>query len=494
MRIVGVAFNVYISNRIGAEAMGLYSLITSVWGFALTLATSGINLAVTRCVAEAGERRNVVRRVIRRAVVLSVTFGLLSSLLLASFSSFIAGRILKDQRTVLPLRLLALSLPALSVSSALSGYFSAVRRVWKSAAAQLSEQAVRIYATASLLTLFLPRGPEYTCVALVLGSVVSDLLSCLLSLIFYLTDRRKLKDTPASLRFSGEKSFRKMLGIALPVAFSAYIRSGLTTLEHILIPVGLTAWSGSRSEALADYGILNGMVLPVVLFPYAFIYSFTGLLIPEIAGSAAENRHGRITYISGRMWRLTILLGFACSGILTVCSGELGEVLYGSSEAGKYIRMLSPLLSVMVLDTVTDSLLKGLGDQVFTMFVNIIDAALSVLLVWLLLPRFGINGYIAVLYISELINFSFSAARLFSRTHFRFRIFRWFLLPLGCIILTSRVCCFAFSRLPCVTGGGFLIAGHISVLLLLFVLLLRLCGSLDREYCRWIKKALTGKE
>ena len=53
MRAVGVSFSVWISNRVGAEVMGLYSLCIGVWGFALTLATSGVNLATTRTVAEA---------------------------------------------------------------------------------------------------------------------------------------------------------------------------------------------------------------------------------------------------------------------------------------------------------------------------------------------------------------------------------------------------------------------------------------------------------
>ena len=52
IRSVSVAFNVYVSNKIGAVAMGLFSLITTVYGFGITLATSGINLAATRLIAQ----------------------------------------------------------------------------------------------------------------------------------------------------------------------------------------------------------------------------------------------------------------------------------------------------------------------------------------------------------------------------------------------------------------------------------------------------------
>jgi O-antigen/teichoic acid export membrane protein len=53
VRYVSVGFNVYISNKIGAVAMGIFTLIGSVYGFALTLATSGISLATTKLVSEA---------------------------------------------------------------------------------------------------------------------------------------------------------------------------------------------------------------------------------------------------------------------------------------------------------------------------------------------------------------------------------------------------------------------------------------------------------
>ena len=58
VRTVGVSFQVYISNRAGAEAMGLFSLMSGVYGFALTLATSGIHLGVTHVVVDAMGSRN----------------------------------------------------------------------------------------------------------------------------------------------------------------------------------------------------------------------------------------------------------------------------------------------------------------------------------------------------------------------------------------------------------------------------------------------------
>ena len=67
LRFISVSFNVYISNIIGAEGLGLFTLISTVYSFALTIATSGINLATTRLVSECigeeglGENENIIK-------------------------------------------------------------------------------------------------------------------------------------------------------------------------------------------------------------------------------------------------------------------------------------------------------------------------------------------------------------------------------------------------------------------------------------------------
>ena len=490
MRAVGVAYNVYISNRVGAEVMGLYSLVTNVWGFALTLATSGINLAATRCVAEAGENKNEVNAAMRKCIIYSLSFGVGATIFLFSLAKPISVLWLNDSRAVNPLRIMSFSLPAISISSALSGYFSAVRRVWKSAAVQIIEQAIKIFGVALLLTPLMPLGVEYACVAIVLGSAIAELLSFTVYALFYIFEKKRtsviLKNAIITKHLN-----KKIFSIALPVAFSTYIRSGLTTVEHILIPLGLREYGLDATSSLESYGVLSGMVLPVVLFPYALIYSFTGMLVPEISGGIAIGEKRHIEYITSRVWRLTVIFGLCASGVLGVCSKEFGEVLYSNADAGKFIFLLAPLMPLMYLDTVTDSLLKGMGEQIYTMNVNIADAAVSVILVRLLVPKFGIFGYIAVLYIAEIFNFALSAARLLKRCKFQFKAFKWFLLPLALLILTSRISRLIFYYLPFEAFPGWLsLTIHGLIILIIFIAFLSVTSSVDKELRNWIATSL----
>ena len=193
MRGVALAFNVFVSNKVGAEALGLFSLISSVYGFALTLATSGISLATTRMVAEAlgHDDDSLAISSMQRCFAYSVFFGISAASLLFFLAPVISSHWLDDQRTLVPLRLMAISLPLIAVCSALNGYFTAVRRVAKNAASQVAEQAIKITVTTLLLMSVLPEGIENACIALILGSTVSEIFSFFLMMILYIRDRKK---------------------------------------------------------------------------------------------------------------------------------------------------------------------------------------------------------------------------------------------------------------------------------------------------------------
>ncbi len=444
MRCVSVSFNVYLTDKLGADGIGLYSLVMSVYGFGVTLATSGIHLAATRLVAEAQGRAtgaDEIRRAMRTCLGYSFCFGTAASLLLILLSPVISIRWLEDVRTLPALRLLGLSLLPIALSSALGGYFAGVRRVHKTAAVQMLEQGTRIVITVSALQVFLPRGLEYACIGVVLGGMAAEFISFLLIFFAYLRDRGRYFPDKCGTPAAG--SVRKALfSIALPVAVSAYARSFLVTLEHLLIPICLRKNGAARDASLAAYGTLHSMVLPVLLFPSALLGSVSGLLIPEMAEYRANGDHAQIRRIASRVIRLTLIFSIGAAGVMSCHAYSLGLVIYDSADAAGYIRLLAPLVPLMYLDGTVDAMLKGLGEQVYSMNVNILDAALSVLLVLLLLPRQGIAGYVIVLYVCEGFNAVCSLYRLLGITAVDVRVMGWVGRPLLAVIgatVTARL-------------------------------------------------------
>ena len=411
MRTVGVGFNVYITGVLGAGGVGLFSLITSAYGFFSTFALSGVNLAASKLCAEGigHECADEVRGVMRRCLTYSLCFGGCATLLMLVLSYPIGVYLIGDQGTVRSLRVLAPSLIPLSLSSGIYGYLHAVRRVGKSALLQISEQLARILLTVLLFRALIPSGASEACVIVSLGITVSELLAFSAGIVIFRHDiTRHLP--PGGSHIGGLT--RRVLSISLPMAFSSYMRSGLLTLEHMLIPSGLRRFGSGSEGALEQYGILHGMAFPVILYPQVLLASVSGLLVPEVSEEAARGNGERIERIAHTVLRLTLAFSIGTAGVFLVFGSPLGQLLYNNADSGRYILLLAPLIPVMYLDSTVDGMLKGLGEQLYSMKVNILDSAMSVVLVLLLLPRFGTAGYILTVYITELLNGALSLIRL----------------------------------------------------------------------------------
>ena len=426
VRTVTLLFNAYVSRAVGAEGVGLFTLIGTLYNFAVTFATSGISLTMTRLVAssigEGAEDRT--GGILRSGILYALTFGLGTTAVLFFGAPLFSKYVLFDGRTLNSIRILSLSLVPIALTATFTGYFTGIKRVQRNAICQVLSQGFRIVITVVAIIHLAPHGVEYACIALSLGATLSEIFFFIVLLIEVLLERRGKRRT-ASVVSEG----RAVASVALPLALSAYVRSALLTIEHVLIPKRLRLRSDTASEALSAYGTLHGMALPMILYPMATLSSFSGLLVPEFAESTAAGEHGRVARIASEALNTTLTYAVAVATLIFMFSEELGYVVYDSHSAGYYVSMLAPVIPIMYLDHVTDSMLKGIGEQVYSMWVNITDSLLSVILVWFLIPAMGISGYALVIIIMEGYNFLLSVIRLRSRIKFRIRPLRALLFP-----------------------------------------------------------------
>jgi stage V sporulation protein B len=91
-------------------------------------------------------------------------------------------------------------------------------------------------------------------------------------------------------------------------------------------------------------------------------------------------------------------------GILFFFADEIGGALYKTADTRSFIRLLSLLVPIIYFDTIVDGLLNGLNLQVSVVRINIYDSLVTTALTFLLLPNFGINGYLMCIFISEFFN------------------------------------------------------------------------------------------
>ena len=203
-----------------------------------------------------------------------------------------------------------------------------------------------------------------------------------------------------------------MLSIAFPLALSAYARSALNTFRQLLVPRGLRLSGLSATAALSGYGIINGMAMPILTFPTCLPTALAELLVPALTEAQVRGEQEYIRRSVTRLLWQTFLFSLGFGIFFYVSADALAWYIYKDLSAARFIRLLAPMLPFLYTDIVTDGCLKGLGQMMRSMTFNIAEAALGLLLVWSLLPRWALGGYLFVLYACEIFNFALSVHRL----------------------------------------------------------------------------------
>ena len=428
MRGITLVFNIYIANKVGSETIGIFSLIMSIYTFAITVATSGLGISCTCIVSEEFAKGNYLNgiKAVKTGKFFALLLGIVAGILIILFSPIISHFWLKDAVSSLPLYAIAIGLPFISISSVIGGYFSSVDKSYKSAIAQVLELTVKIIFTIFFLNFTISKGIEAICVSLILADVISEIFSFTLNSIMYSFDKRdycKRNKIPIQMK-------RRIFSIAFPISVTSCIKSGLSSLKQFLIPLRLELSGLTYSMAVSQYGLISGMVMPVLLFANVFISSFSGLLVPEFSRLLAGKNYNRLKTVSNTIFHISFIFSICVSSIFFFYADELSLAIYQNLESAKWIKILAPIVIFMYVDNIVDGILKGLNEQVAVMCCNIIDLIVTITIIFFLVPKIGLMGFVISIIVSEILNFTISCIQLKKRINYVIPIFSSIILPI----------------------------------------------------------------
>lgn len=481
LRFIGIIFKVWLAALIGSEGIGLYQLVFSVYVLASTFASAGISTAVTRLVAEElalGQKRGCLK-ILRRAIEITLLIAIASVCAVYFGADFIALKLLGDIRAVPALKILPFSLPFMGISSCLRGYFIARRKVTPNAIGQIFEQLIRIVVIFVLVKSFISKGLEYCCAAVLIGDVAAETLACLLLFSVFIFDRKNLNGLSGRAR-PPYPIIRKILNISMPITSGRYLNTFLRTAENILVPKNLAKYAASGSSALAQFGMIKGMALPILFFPSTLLNSVSTLLIPEMSEASAKNQNGLVRRAVRNILRLTAVISFIFAAIFFVAGDKIGILIYKEKDVGFLIKALSPIVPFMYLDSISDGILKGLDQQVFSFRTAISDSVLRIILILLLLPLTGLYGFIGIMYFSNFLTCMLNVGRLIKISGAKLKITEEILLPLLLSLCITLLANAVISLIPSLSSLVYIIS-VCAISLPLYFLLLFAFGTIKKD-------------
>ena len=474
LRVVSTVFNVYLSRRIGAEGIGLVHLVLSVTAMATTAGIGGIRTTTMYlCAEELGRKQEPSIPWILSGCFL---YSLFCSAAVASIIYFFAPDISAEwigvSEAAPALRFFSAFLPVICLSSVMSGLFTAASRIGTLAAVEIAEQLCSMGVTLLLLQIYAGHIPSRAVIAVLFGSGAGACVT-LLSLVRI---RRKEKN-PVGPRIPVA---RRILSAAVPLALADNLKACISTTENLMVPKRLALFPGTDAP-LALFGMVCGMVFPVIMFPAAILFGLAELLIPEMARCSAAGSHSRIRYLVRRSLRVTLIYSLAVAGILYLLSDTLCRALYQTGASAPYLRMFSPVIPMLYCDIVTDSMVKGLGQQRICVRYNILTSAMDVAFLYFLLPKYGMNGYYFSFVVTHLLNFILSLRKLLQLTGQK-------ITPYVPVLAVSDALAAGFlcGKIP-------MMPGRLIAFPMVLLALLQVTGVIRQEDFTWIKQLVTAK-
>ncbi len=405
LRAVGTSFQVYLSGRIGAAGIGLLQLVMSVGNLAMVAGMAGIRTATMYLTAEelGKGRPGQVTWVLSGCFLYSVLCSGAVAAAIYVFAPWIAEHWIGDLRTVYALRLFGAFLPCTCLCGVMTGYFTAANRIGTLAAVEVAEQLCSMTVTLGALSLWAKQDAGRACLCVVLGSSLGACLT-----LTCLTILRLREKPPTGRRIPVAQRLGQA---AVPLALADDLRTGISTVENLMVPKRL-ALNPAVTSPLAAFGMVSGMVFPVLMFPACILFALSELLIPELARCAAAGSKRRISYLVKRSLKVAMLYGLIFCGLMYLLAEELCMGLYQNSEAGMLLKRYALFIPMLYCDAITDAMTKGLGQQKACVRYNILTNALDVVFLYLLLPGYGMEGYFFSFLVTHLLNFVLSLRRL----------------------------------------------------------------------------------
>lgn len=396
-RVLGFLYRIFLSNLIGAKGMGIFQLIFPVLGFCIALSCGGIQIAVSRFVAES--KNNASRFMIFiSSIIMSLLLSGFTTICLFFYAAPISIYIIKNVECYQLLKYASITIPLASFHACVSGYYLGMKKTFVPAVSSIVEQVVKVTAVYIIGMVCVGNHIKITPMLAVYSMIISECSGIIFCIIALGTEKKysfKIRELFSSMK--------KLFSVSYILTINKIMITFLQCFEAILVPLVLMKSGSSSDDALSIYGILTGMALPVISFPSAINSSVSTMILPTIAGANTDGDQLQVRKTTEVSIWFSLVMGIFFIGFFLYFGDFIGGTIFGHAQAGEYIKILAWLCPFMYLSITMGSILHGLGRTNAAFVHNVIGTTIRLACLWFLVPQVGIVGYLWGLLGSDLI-------------------------------------------------------------------------------------------
>ena len=375
---LGFLYRILLSRMLGSEGLGVYQVALTVFSVFLTISSSGLPVTLSRTISKhrANGLRSREHAATSAAVLLSLACSVPVTILLFLLREQFS-QVFSDPRCADLFYILLPGLIFTSVYAVVRGSFWGNKRFLAYSLVELCEEMIRICVGVILLVFVQTTLAGVNRAAFAV--LISYLCSFALALGYYFFKGGKFR--------SPEGELRPLFASSLPVTTMRTSSSLMSSLISVLFPLRMQSAGFTAAYAMSEYGVVYGMVTPVMAIPCAFIGSIALVLVPELSEHFYKGRTEEVNALTRRALSTTLLIAGLLLPFYIVCGEDVGVFLYSNARSGGMIAGCALMLVPMSLTLICTSMLNSMGCEKHTLGIFLAGSG-AMLLCTLFLPKY----------------------------------------------------------------------------------------------------------
>lgn len=454
-RILGFIPRIALPRIIGAEGVGIYQLGYPFFLVMMTLITGGIPLGVAKLVSEAegSGKPHTSTVILRVSLALTLGLGVIFMILCLLLAPWITSVILTDQRVYHTFVSMSPMIVIVAASSVYRGYFQGKQNMIPSAASSIGETLVRIICVLWFSYLLLPKGIAFGAAGAMLGVMAGELIGLLILLWQYQREQgqlqREMTSTDQEEHVSRRQTLRRLMRITIPVTSGRLVGSTSYLLESIITAQSLALAGFAASIATAQYGALQGMIIPLLLLPGAITSSLAVSLVPSLSESAARGDTRTIHKRLNQTLRLALVTGAPFAVMMYVLAEPICRLLYNNSDIAGMLQLIAPFGLFIYVQAPLQAALQALDRPGKALFNTFVGAVIKLALIWYLVsqPEYGIYGAIIAIIANSVIVTLLHGLSVAKLVSYRFKLLDMIKI-VGTMFITAAALQYIYNHLP----------------------------------------------
>ena len=393
-KLLGFIIRIIYTRIVGEEGISLYTIITPTYSLIITIAASFLPVAISKLISEQKYKSSTI---IFNSVFIILLVDLLLIFVLCFSSKYISINLLKEKRTLLLLYSIIFTIPFVSASSVFKGYYLGKQKMHPNVVSNIIEQIIRILLIIILIPILYRKNLVYGVVGLILISVITETISCLV-FILYLPRRLIINKNEAKLSFA---TIKDILKTSIPLTSGRLIGNIGYFFEPIILTNILTNRGFSSNYVLTNYGIYNAYAISLLALPNFFILAISSAILPEISKYYSKKNYKMTQKRYKQALFISLILGLFFSLFILLFRNQLLLIIYKTTKGSSFIKILAPAFVLFYLEGPITSTLQAIGKSKSSFHITTIGIIIKLIVMTMLAYlKYGIYSLI----IAEIAN------------------------------------------------------------------------------------------